>query len=70
MKLREVFCGECKHFSHGFSDREYEHCAMAISTGYTKTHRGMYPSPPESPAQKNARNNCMDFEPRQCASLL
>jgi hypothetical protein len=61
---RKVYCGDCQHYSFGFSDRDYENCAVEPMR-YVSTHV----SPrvlayPLGPATKNAKNDCKDWKPR------
>lgn len=62
--MKEVFCGDCTHFAQGYSDREYEHCAKAkVKEIARKNHcRCWTERTAETPAAKNANNDCKDFK--------
>ena len=39
---KKVFCGECQHYTSGFSDRDYEYCLvenLANLTRFVSTYR-------------------------------
>jgi len=64
-KKAPVFCGGCRHYLSGFSDRVYEHCAAEVAKP-ARTVRTYY-SPaqvcePRTPAEKNRHNDCADWE--------
>ena len=54
-----MFCGHCKHFSAGYSDRQWESCAKAARVK-RRNHVGEW-TDAQAPARKNVGNACPDF---------
>lgn len=53
------YCGKCKHFVYGFSDKYYEHCNKAGIVQYDN-YRGSY-TRAETPMEKNRDKRCKDW---------
>lgn len=61
----DVYCGHCQHYRSGFSDRDYETCALEI-TRYVSTYFAPKVAiEPLGPAEKNRHNNCRDWTARK-----
>lgn len=60
--MTPVFCAQCEHYISGYSDQPYEYCAVARSPGQAMNYLHVYDVDPPTPAEKNARNNCADYQ--------
>ena len=64
-RKKPVFCINCQHYRTGFSDHTYEYCIIEQKKPirYVATYyRHNQPVDPLSPREKNAKNNCPDYE--------